>query len=97
VHVTGFAPVHDPDWHVSICVHALVSLQAAPSGFAGFEQAPINSSHVPGSWHWSSGVQTTGLAPVHVPSWQVSVCVHAFASLQAVPSALAGSEQDPVN
>jgi len=30
-------------------------------------------------------VQTTGLPPVHVPFWQVSVCVHAFESVHAVP------------
>jgi hypothetical protein len=27
----------------------------------------------------------TGFEPVHVPFWQVSVCVHRLLSLQAVP------------
>jgi hypothetical protein len=31
VHVTGFDPVHTPDWHVSVCVQALPSLQIVPS------------------------------------------------------------------
>jgi len=34
--------------------------------------------------------------PVHVPPWQVSVCVHASPSLQVVPSAFAGFEHWPV-
>jgi hypothetical protein len=41
-------------------------------------------------------VHTTGLAPWHAPAWQVSACVHALPSLQAVPLALAGFEQTPV-
>jgi len=41
-------------------------------------------------------VHTTGFFPVHTPPWQVSVCVQAFPSLHAVPSALAGLEHVPV-
>jgi len=41
-------------------------------------------------------VHTIGFAPVQVPDWQVSVCVQALPSLQAVPSAFAGFEQTPV-
>jgi hypothetical protein len=41
-------------------------------------------------------VQLTGLAPVQAPAWQVSVCVQALPSLQAVPFALAGFEQMPL-
>jgi hypothetical protein len=96
VHVTGFAPVQVPAWQVSVWVHALPSLQAEPSDLLGFEQVPFAGLHVPASWHWSSGEQTTGLAPVHVPDWQVSVWVHALPSLQAAPFALVGFEQVPV-
>src|SRR2546429_9527769 len=39
--VTGFVPLHSPAWQVSVRVQALPSLQAAPSGFAGFEHAPV--------------------------------------------------------
>src|SRR2546421_257729 len=52
-----------------------------PSGAAGFEQAPVPGLHVPATWHWSLAVQVTGLLPVHVPLWQVSVWVHALPSL----------------
>jgi hypothetical protein len=41
-------------------------------------------------------VHTTGLAPVHVPAWHVSVCVQAFPSSHAVPSIFAGFEHAPV-
>jgi hypothetical protein len=50
-HVTGFAPVHAPPWHVSVCVQASPSLQALPSGFAGFEQMPVAGLQVPATWH----------------------------------------------
>jgi hypothetical protein len=78
--------MHEPLWQVSVCVHALPSLQALPSGFAGFEHMPVAGLHVPATWHWSGAGQVTGFAPVHVPPWQVSVWVHAFPSLHAVPS-----------
>jgi hypothetical protein len=44
--VTGLDPVQAPDWHVSVWVHALPSLQAVPFGAAGFEQ-PVAGSQVP--------------------------------------------------
>jgi hypothetical protein len=46
MHTTGFAPVQVPDWQVSGCVQALLSLHAVPFGFAGFEQ-PVDGLHVP--------------------------------------------------
>jgi|HubBroStandDraft_4_1064222.scaffolds.fasta_scaffold675216_2 hypothetical protein len=33
VQVTGFDPVHTPAWQVSVCVHALPSLQVVPSAW----------------------------------------------------------------
>ena len=97
VHTTGFDPVHAPAWHVSVCVHALPSLHAVPSGAAGFEQLPVPGSQVPATWHWSLAVQTTGFDPVHTPAWHLSVpCVHAFPSLHTVPFGTAGFEQVPV-
>ena len=62
----------------------------------GFEQAPVEVLHVPAVWHWSDAVHTTGLLPVQVPLWQVSVCVQALPSLQVVPFATVGFEQTPV-
>jgi hypothetical protein len=41
-------------------------------------------------------VQVTGLEPVHVPLWQLSVCVHALPSLHVVPFAAVGLEHAPV-
>jgi hypothetical protein len=41
-------------------------------------------------------VQTTGLPPVQVPFWQVSVRVQALLSLHVVPLAAFGFEQTPV-
>src|SRR5206468_794395 len=96
VQTTGFEPVHVPDWQVSVCVQALPSLHAVPFGTAGFEQRPVPASHVPATWHGSLAVQTTGLAPVPAPDWQVSVCVQALPSLHAVPSGAAGFVQSPV-
>ena len=43
----------------------------------------------------SLAVHVTGLRPVQVPLWQVSVWVHAFPSLQAVPFVATGSSTRP--
>src|SRR5437870_708981 len=94
--MTGFPPVQTPAWPVSVCVHALQSLHADPSSFAGFGQVPIAVLHASTMLFRSEAVQTTGFPPVQTPAWQVSVCVHALPSLHADPSALAGFEQDPV-
>ena len=85
-----------PPWQVSLVVQALASSQALPAALSGFEQTPVVESHVPTSWHWSLGVQMTGLPPVQVPLWQVSLVVQALASSQALPAALSGFEQTPV-
>ena len=85
-----------PALQVSVCVQASPSLQLAPSAFGGFEQVPVPGSHVPAVWHWSLAVQTTGFELVHAPDWQVSVCVHPFASSQLDPFGLAGFVQAPV-
>src|SRR3989442_1398430 len=81
---------------MSVWVQALLSLQALPFALAGLEDAPVVVSQVPATWHWSEAVQTTGLDPVHVPLWQVSVWVQALPSLHALPSGLGGFEHRPV-
>jgi hypothetical protein len=86
-----------PPWHASPVVQALPSLQAVPSALLGLGQTPVDVLHVPAVWHWSRAVQVTGLAPVQTPATQVSVWVQALPSLQAVPSALLGLEQTPVD
>src|SRR2546430_4033415 len=80
----------------SAAVQALPSSHAVPSGLAGFEHTPVDGLQVPASWHWSGAGHTTLFPPVQVPPWHVSVCVHAFPSLHAVPSALEGIEHPPV-
>src|SRR2546426_319368 len=79
------------------CVPELPSLQAVPLAAFGFEQTPVDVLQVPATWHWSEAVQRTGLQPVQVADWQMSVCVHALPSLQAVPLAAFGFEQTPVD
>src|SRR5438132_81289 len=95
VHTTGFAPTQAPAWQVSLCVHALASLQLVPLGLAGLLQAPVAGSQVPAVWHWSAAVHTTGFAPTQAPAWQVSLCVHASPSLHGAPLGLAGLVQEP--
>src|SRR2546426_8142480 len=80
VQTTGLPPVQVPDWQVSVCVHALPSLQAVSIAGIGFERTPASALQVPATWHWSSAVQTTGFDPVQGPDWPVSGCVHALAS-----------------
>jgi hypothetical protein len=74
----------------------LVPLHEVPSAAVGLEHTPVVGSQDPAAWHWSSAVQVTGLDPVHVPLWHVSVCVHAFPSLHVVPFVAVGFEQTPV-
>jgi hypothetical protein len=76
-------------------VHAFPSVHVVPFAFAGFEHAPDVGSHVPASWHWSDATHVTGFEPTQAPAWQVSVWVHAFPSVHAVPFAFAGFEHIP--
>jgi hypothetical protein len=88
--------VQVPAWHVSVFVQALLSLHDAPLAFAGLEHRPVAMLQVPASWHWSGAAHVTGLAPVQVPAWHVSVCVQALLSLHDAPLAFAGLEHRPV-
>ena len=96
---TGFDPTHEPAWQVSVWVQALLSLHAVPFGFGvAAEHMPVSGMQVPGLLHWSPFVQMTGLLPTQEPAWQVSACVHALLSLQAVPSAFGvAAEHIPVS
>src|SRR2546430_8208437 len=82
VHTTGFAPTQAPAWQVSLCVHALASLQLVPLGLAGLLQVPDAGLQVPAVWHWSAAGDTTGVAPTQAPARPVSRCVRALAWLQ---------------
>jgi hypothetical protein len=80
VQTTGEPAAHAPLWHVSLWVHGLPSLHAAPFAFGGFEQAPVDGLQVPASWHWSDAAQTTGFAPAQAPPCHTSECVQALTS-----------------
>ena len=47
VQTTGFEPAQAPLAQVSVCVQASPSLQGVPSEADGFEQTPLDGSHVP--------------------------------------------------
>src|SRR5437879_1229010 len=74
---TGLAPTQAPAWQVSVWVQASPSVQALPFALSGLEQLSPARSRAPASWHWSRAAQTTGLAPMQAPAWQVSVWVQA--------------------
>jgi hypothetical protein len=48
--VFGLPPWQAPDWHVSVCVHALPSLHAVPFVLIGFVHVPL-VLHSPAAWH----------------------------------------------
>jgi allophanate hydrolase subunit 1 len=72
------------------------ALHAVVLGAFGVEQTPLLGLHVPCTWHVAGAGQVTGFDPVHVPFWQLSLCVHAFPSEQAAPLGETGLEQTPV-
>src|SRR5439155_1562395 len=96
VQTTGLVPVQVPLWQVSVCVQGLTSEERVAGLGFGLEQWPVAVSQGAATWHWSEAVQTTGLEPVQVPLWQVSVWVQALPSLHAVPLLAFGLEHWPV-
>ena len=88
--------MHVPPWHVSTCEQASPSLQVVPLTLIGFRHNPVDVSHVPTVWHWSSAEQMMGFDPVHVPDWHVEAWVQALPSSQVVPLVWLGLEQTPV-
>src|SRR5881392_157761 len=96
VQTAGMGTVPVPLWQVFVWAQALPSLHAVPLLAFGWEHRPVAVLQVPATWHWSSALQTTGLAPVQVPLWQVSACVQALPSLHAVPLLAFGLEHWPV-
>jgi hypothetical protein len=85
VHVTAAPLAQTPPWHVSPVVHALPSVHTVPFGMAGPAHTPVARSHACAPRHCVAPGHVTRLLPVHAPAWQVSVCVQALLSLQAVP------------
>ena len=97
-HTTGFEPVQLPLWHVSVCVHALLSEHCVPfAAFVGDEHVPVDGWHVPATLHVAAAGHTTGFDPTQVPLAHLSVCVQASPSEHVVPSvAFVAVEQTPV-
>ena len=87
--------MHTPAWQLSVCVHALPSLQVVPSVFAAGAGQPVSGTQVPAVWHWSA-VHVTAVPPLHTPEWHCSPVVHALLSLQFVPSGLFMGAGQPV-
>ena len=87
VHVTGFVPVHVPDWHASVCVHAFPSLQRRSVRRGRVRAAPLPGRRCP---RRGTGPRrrSSRRSPCRCPHWQVSACVHALPSLHVVPSGL---------
>jgi hypothetical protein len=81
----------------SPCVHEMASLQVVPSLAGGVLHTPVCASQVPARWQASSAVHcTTEVGVPQVPLTQVSPLVHAFWSLQVVPSARVGFVHRPL-
>jgi hypothetical protein len=65
------APPQRPAAQTSLVVQVKPSLHDEPSGFAGFEQTPVEGLQTPASWQASSALQVS-VWPVHVPPSQAS-------------------------
>src|SRR2546425_54302 len=77
VQTTGFAPPQTPVLFNDTAAPESSSLSVHDALRIWLEQVPFAGSQTPATWHWSSAVQMTGLAPMQLPAWQVSVCVQA--------------------
>src|SRR5439155_16427444 len=86
-------PPQTPFVQESFTVQKRPSLQSAPSAFEGLEQVPVLGAQTPAVWHESRAVQTTRPPPVQTPARQVSVCVQALPSSQALPFGFGGLVQ----
>jgi hypothetical protein len=76
---------HEPPMHASPVVQAFPSLHGVPSARGLPEHVPV--AELQPSWPWQGTAgHETGLPPLQVPPWQVSVCVQALLSLHGVPS-----------
>src|SRR5204862_100761 len=79
-------PPQTPPVHTTAVVRPVASFQAVPSALLAKLHVP-SPLHVPAWWHWSGAAQLYAVPP-QTPPVHTSVLVHAFPSLQAVPSAL---------
>ena len=81
-------PVQTPVLHKSPSVHALASVQEAPSASGSAMQLPVAKSQVAAS-HALGALHVTGLPLPHTPAVQVSLVVQRLLSSQLEPSGCA--------
>jgi hypothetical protein len=89
---SGGPPTQSPALHRSFVVHASLSEHGSVLFVRTQPLAGSQLSVVQGF----VSAQSSGGPPVHVPPWQESSEVQAFASLQVAPSGRSGFEQSPV-
>jgi hypothetical protein len=90
--LVGLLPVHTPFAQMSVCVHALPSLQGAVLLVFTHPVAGLQLSSVQTLLSSQFGAGP----PTQDPPEQVSLVVHAFPSLHVVPSAFGVCEHAPV-
>src|SRR5438552_303223 len=94
-HTTGRSEVRRQGKRVAVWVRASTSAKALPSALSGLEEVLFAGSQSTAAWLWSRVAPSAVLVPMQLPAWQVSVCVQASPSEQALPSALSGLEHVP--
>jgi hypothetical protein len=60
------------------------------------EQKPVTGSQVPGTWHWSTAVQTTASPPTQNPFKHKAPTLQLLPSLQGVPFGANGKSHKPL-
>ena len=94
LHVKG-TPTQAPPTHWSPLVQAMPSAHGEASARTGKSHCPVCVLQLPAPRHTAGFPHTTALPLLHVPSWQVSVCVHALPSVHGSLLGRAGLEQTP--
>jgi len=78
--VTGLPPVQTPDWHVSVCVQALLSLHDVPlvTGVCTQPVAGLHESAVHGllSSHGMAALEHVPAAQMPSETWHLSAAAH---------------------
>src|SRR2546421_315228 len=74
VQVTGFAPLHAPPWHVSVCVQALPSVQGVPFDLGCGTHWSVVSLQTP-TLHWLPALEQSRGVPWHAPPPHTSFTV----------------------
>lgn len=84
----GLVPLHSPLTHLSLVVHAMPSLQLAPS-LVGVNTQPVLGSQLSVVHAWPSSHLRPPATPAQLPLVHVSLLVHTLPSSQPLPLGLA--------